>query len=110
MNSNFVVELVLCRPKAGVTDAELRAAAEASKDDLAALPGLVRRELLLDGEGQWVDVVHWESMEHATNALKLVEGKPNVMRLFSLLDQERMQMFHLSPVLVHEGEAVSEGM
>lgn len=94
-----VVEVVLMRAKPEVTKAQVLEAAVGAKDDMDALPGLISRELLYnDEDGQWVDVVYWESMEHATNAINIANQKPNILKLFSLLDDSSVQMMHQRPV------------
>jgi hypothetical protein len=93
-----VVEVVLCRAKANVSEAEMREAARLAEPEMDSLPGLISRELLVDSEGQWVDIVHWESMEHAQNALQLVGDKPAIQHLFSLIDEDQTRMMHLHPV------------
>lgn len=93
-----VVEVVLCRTKAHVSEAQMIEAARMAKKEMDTLPGLISRELLLNDEGQWVDIVHWESMEHAQQALQLVADKPKIQHMFSLIDESQMQMLHLHPV------------
>ncbi len=95
-----VVELVLMRAKAGLSEAEVRAAGDAAQPEMDALPGLLSRELLLSDDGLWVDIVHWDSLENAQGALKLAEGMPKLQHLFSLLDESSVQMYHLRPVLL----------
>jgi hypothetical protein len=99
MNNDYVVEVVLMRPRADVTDAELTAALDATAADIASLPGFVKREVLRDEKGQWIDIVYWRSMADAQQALALVGDKPEVQRMFTLLDESEAQMFHFSPVL-----------
>ncbi len=99
MNNDYVVEVVLMRPRADVTAAELTAALQATAADIASLPGFVKREVLRDDKGQWMDIVYWRSMADAHNALALVGNKPEVQRMFALLDETDGQMFHFSPVL-----------
>jgi hypothetical protein len=102
----MVVEVVLCRAKDGVSEAEVRQAAEAAGPEMDTLPGLLKRELLLDANGQWIDVVHWRSYADSQNALQLAMTKPNILHLFSLLDESRTQMFHLMPVTSGQVEAI----
>lgn len=98
-NPNIVVEIAMSRAKEGVDEAEIWAAATAAQADMDSLPGIIRRETLKDENGLWVDIVYWESMEAAQNALPLAHEKPQLARLFSLLDLETSQMYHLHPVL-----------
>jgi heme-degrading monooxygenase HmoA len=94
-----VVEVVLMRAKPHVTKTQVLEAAVGAKNDMDALPGLISRELLYnDEDGQWVDVVYWESMEHAKQAIEIANQKPNILRLFSLLDDSSVQLMHLHPI------------
>jgi hypothetical protein len=97
MNS-YVVEVVLFTAKPDVTEAQMREAAQYSAAELESLPGLLKRELLLNADGQWIDIGHWESLEHAMQALELVKEKPTIQAFFNLIDEASVQMFHLNPV------------
>jgi len=95
----MVIELVLSRPKTGVTEDDLRASALAVAPVLNALPGLQRRVVLADGQGQWVDVIHWDSLENAQQAMPRIGHVPAVQTLFAQLDESGVELFHMTSVL-----------
>jgi hypothetical protein len=94
----MVIELVLSRPKSGVTDANIRASAQAVAPILNALPGLQRRVVLTDGQGQWIDVIHWDSLTNAQQAMSHVGHRPEVQTLFAQLDEPTVELFHMTSV------------
>jgi hypothetical protein len=73
-----VVEWAPFRLVDGVSERELLAASETLQREFLALQhGFVRRELLRGANGQWVDLVHWES-EAAANAVFAAAGQSMV--------------------------------
>ena len=89
-----VVEVVLSRVKPGVTDQEVLEAADAIMDDVRSAGGFLRRELLKAGEGEWIDVIHWQSMEDAHRAAAMVMARPAAARLQGIIDGASVRMYH----------------
>jgi hypothetical protein len=98
MNDHLVLEIALVKLKAGVTDEALIHAVNDMQPDLEALPGYVRRELLKNDEGQWVDMIYWRSNDEAMKAMEVAMTIPSFLQCFSLLDESTLQMLHLSQV------------
>jgi hypothetical protein len=93
----MIVELALSKPATGISDAAVREATFAVAPILHKLPGLLYREVLSNMHGQWADLIHWETKEHADRAMPTVGHNPEVQDLFSKLDPA-VEMFTLTPV------------
>ena len=63
----------------------LRASEALQKDFLGRQAGFIRRELLRGPNGQWVDIVHWESAEAAESAMRNVAESPVCQEYFHLM-------------------------
>ena len=81
-----LIEWAPFRLKPDVDQATLMAASEAlQRDFLAKQPGFVRRELLRAADGQWVDLVYWESAAAAEQVMQAVAESPVCQEYFHLM-------------------------
>lgn len=94
MNSP-IVELVLFRLNAGVADASFLEAADATAGALHKLGGFIRRELLKSADGQWVDLVYWNSMAEAQHAADAIMHLPACRPFLGMIDESSITMLHL---------------
>ena len=70
----------------GVDEATLLRASDALQEGfLAKPPGFVRRDLLKGEDGQWVDLVHWETSDAAAQAMEQAMRSPACSEYFSLM-------------------------
>jgi len=70
----------------GVDEARLLRASEGLQTGfLAEQPGFIQRELLKGQDGQWVDLVHWESEEAAARAMEQAANSPVCLEYFKLM-------------------------
>ena len=83
----MVVEWAPFRLAEGVTEDELVAASETLQQAfLANQPGFVRRELLRGPDGQWADLVHWETEAAAKAVFAAASESPICHEYFRLLE------------------------
>ena len=61
---------------------------------MQAQPGFVDHKLINVGEGKYVDIVRWSSMEEASAAAELAESSPSCAPTFALIDMETVSIFH----------------
>ncbi len=101
-----VVELVLFRTKAGVSEQSMNEAAQTVQTWLAEQPGYIRRELLMTNEGQWGDLVYWNSFEEAMAAGAKFMTLPEAAVFGSVMEETTIQMFHFHQVVAFEEMAV----
>ena len=103
MSERLVVEVVTFKLKAGVGEADFLQAADAVMSDLQAMSGYIDRELLKDAQGQWMDILHWQSMDEALAAAEALMTAPNAGPFIAMLDATSMAMYHLEQVQVYTG-------
>jgi heme-degrading monooxygenase HmoA len=94
MNSP-TLELVQFRLKPGVSEAAFLEAVFQTQAAIARLPGFLRREVLKNDEGLWVDVVHWQSKAEALAAAEAFAAMPEVAVFAGMIDETQMTMLHL---------------
>ena len=81
-----VVEWAPFRLAEGARAAGLLEASEAlQRDFLQHQPGFVRRELLRDEAGRWVDLVVWNDHSSAMAAMRAAEASPVCQAYFHLM-------------------------
>ena len=77
-----VIEWAPFRLRDGVTEHELLEASETlQREFLAHQCGFVRRELLRGADGQWVDLIHWET-EAAADAVLTAAGQSTICQQY----------------------------
>jgi heme-degrading monooxygenase HmoA len=95
MNDNPTVELVLFRLKPGVEEAAFLEAADAIQSAVVEMGGFIRRELLRNEEGQWADVLHWNSLEEAHHAAEAILSDSRCDPFLGMIDEPSITMLHL---------------
>ncbi len=103
MSERLVVEVVTFKLKAGVDEADFLQSADAVMSDLQAMSGYIDRELLKDAQGQWMDILHWQSMDEALAAAEALMTAPNAGAFIAMLDATNMAMYHLEQVRAYTG-------
>ena len=98
MNESPIIELVLTKPKPGVSDADLLRAADDLMPFLHEVGGFIHWELLKTEDNQWVDLVYWNSLAEAQHAAEVIMSKPAGQRLDALLDETSITILHLHQV------------
>ena len=93
-----VIEIVRYRIKETANAEQAIAAWHKSQDFANAQPGFKRRQLASSDNGEWIDVVEWDSMEDAKAAAATFDpGKyPELMDLVAVLDDTSMSMDHFT--------------
>lgn len=92
------IEIVVFRAKPGVSPNELSDAALSAQGCIETIDGFVQRHFGRNGEGQYVDVVYWQSMLHAQAAAETVMKLGPCQHFFSLIDASTIQMMHFDQV------------
>jgi hypothetical protein len=86
MNGNYVIEWAPFRLKEGVEESALLAASEAMQHGfLSQQKGYVRRELVKTADGQWADVVYWDSPASIGQGMKAAMENPACLKYFELM-------------------------
>ncbi len=101
--STKTIEIVMYRAKPEVSDAHLTELSDGFQRELDGFPGYIRRRLLKDDDGIWIDIVDWNSMEEAMRASEQINASPLAAAFGELVEGESVKVMHLSPVRVYAG-------
>lgn len=100
--SNQVIEWASFRLAEGASEAALIAASDAMQEGfLKQQKGFVKRELVKAADGQWADVVYWDSFSSAEQAMQEAMTNPACFKYFELMtgvnhDDPAVGVMHLS--------------
>lgn len=100
MSKSPTVEVVLFKSKANVSEDAILTAVHATQNALKQFQGYIRRETLKDGEGQWVDVVYWRSLDDAQKAAETFNNDPSAAALMEVVEVTSINMMHLEQAAV----------
>lgn len=96
---NTIVEIAQFKLAVGVSDEDFLHEAEiVQKNFLEKQSGYINRELLKDKDGQWVDILHWNSMEEAQKAAEVMMSDPATQGFMQKIDPPSVKMLHLEQV------------
>lgn len=96
---NLIVEIAQFKLVAGVSEEDFLQEAEAAqKNFLEKQSGYIDRELLKGKDGQWVDILHWNSMEEAQKAAEVMMSDPATQGFMQKIDPSSVKMLHLEQV------------
>ena len=98
---NLIVEVAQFKLATGVREEDFLQEAEAvQKNFLEKQSGYIDRQLLKDKDGQWVDILHWNSTEEAQKAGEVMMGDPATQGFMQKIDPSSVKMLHLEQVQV----------
>ncbi len=87
--SNPITVLARFKLAAGRNEADLLAASDKFQKEFAnAQPGLIRRELIRKGDGEYLDIVQFRSMEDAMTIIEKEKESVACHAFFSVMDME----------------------
>lgn len=89
-----VYEIVRYKQKKDVMDQAILKASKALQEIVKTQPGLISRKLSKSDSGEWMDVVLWESIDHATQAAEVVNTHPVSGEFMKLVDETTMVFDH----------------
>ncbi len=98
MSNNHTLEVALFRLKEGTDQEAFLAATDATNTALKQYGGFIRREVLTSEDGQWLDLVYWNSLEEALSAAEQILSDPSCHPFLEMLDMESVTMLHMHPV------------
>jgi hypothetical protein len=91
------VELVFFKAKPGVSEAEVVAGAKKIQELAATTGSPFSLELLRTAEGEWVEIVHWNSQAEAQRVEQAVMLMPDARAAMSVMDESSLRMMFLHP-------------
>lgn len=89
-----VLELVSFRLIHDTDPAAFVALAAATESALRRQPGYRSRKLVCTPEGQWTDIVEWDSLAAATTAAQVILSDPGFAAFVAMIDMATVSMSH----------------
>ena len=84
--STVIVELATINLAEGKTETDLIEASDKfQKTFLDHQSGFIRRELVRNAKGGYIDIVHWRSQEDIDTLMKIIESSPEIHQYFSVM-------------------------
>lgn len=102
MSSVNCVEMVTFRPQQDVSTDELMKAMRATNEIVKTFSGFISRTTSINEDGEFLDLVYWESREKALSAAQKVQELPEVRKNFALIDPSSIHMQHFRVFAVQE--------
>lgn len=93
-NSNpIVIEIATFQLKAGVSVAEFTPLDQAVEvEHVSKQPGFISRKAAATEDGEWLVIVHWQSVEDAEASMASFAGAPAAAEFMANMDASTMQM------------------
>lgn len=99
MIKNLTIEIAQFKLVPGTEDAGfLKAADVVQKNFLRKQKGFVDRELSKSDDGQWVDILHWKTMQDALKASEEMLKNPSCLDFIQKIDPTSVTMTHVRQV------------
>jgi hypothetical protein len=94
-----VIECVVFSPTDGVDRDVFLAAAAGINGWARSQEGFVSRELFEVGDGRWIDMVRWATMDDALAAAEIAMTSDVCAGFFGLIDMDSAVMLHGTPIM-----------
>lgn len=89
------LEIVMYKTKEGVSDVDFNKTSDEMETNFAKKQkGFIKRTFAKSENGDWVDVVYWETMDDAIKASGAAMNSPACVPMFGMLDNASVKMFH----------------
>lgn len=92
------IEWVIFKPNPKITVEEVRESLESLNPILKSYKGFLGRQLASGNDGQWMDLVFWETIGDAKFAADNILKNEKAGKAFGVIDETEMQFFHFEPV------------
>jgi len=100
MADQRTLELVVYRLTEGATREGFLATHRAASEWMQRQSGFISHELSYAADGErWVELVWWQSREHAEAAARAAMSSDSCAPMFALIDMESALMLHAEPAI-----------
>ncbi len=94
MTKNVCIEMVRFKGLPIHSISEVKEAMVRTNAVIKEFDGFIKRTLSVDAEGEFLDIVYWESLEQAKKAASQVQENPQLMENFKVIDFKTVTMKH----------------
>ena len=100
--SSIIIEVVIWKPIDGVSEEEVSKSARMVNRFMDQQQGFIRREVAKNNKGEWVDIVYWDSLNHAQVASQAAQVSETCQPFFQTIDMQSMQFYHFESKFTHQ--------
>ncbi len=101
MKQNGVtIEVVKFKLKEGITHAQGERKLLQLDECIKHFEGFIERNLSSNEDGEWVDIVYWETLQQALAAAEQASKDPKALESFAVIDESTIVMQHYN--LIHK--------
>ena len=93
------VELVFFRSKVDTTIEAVLDSARKIQDLAIVMSSSFKIELLRTDDGEWVEIVHWDSQEEAQRVEQAMMSNPEAQQAMAVMQENSIRMVFLHPVI-----------
>jgi hypothetical protein len=94
VNSDMIVEVVIWKTKSNFTEEEALYKAKSVNKFVENQKGFISRNLSKNEQGEWLDLVYWNSIEDAQAAAKLAQSSEICQPFFDTINMDSMKFYH----------------
>lgn len=89
------LEIVIYKTKSGINDADfIKTTSEMEEHFAKKQKGFIKRTFAKSENGDWVDVIYWETMDDAMKASEAAMKSSVCAPMFGVLDEASVKMHH----------------
>ena len=92
------IEVAIYCLKPNVTVEQFLQVADENLAEFQKLDGFLRREMAGSEDGQWLDMVYYDSREAAEAAEPVLSAAPSIQTIMGMLDMNNGHWFHATPI------------
>jgi hypothetical protein len=92
---NHVKEVVVFRLNPNVDVQVFLDSAKVTFDWVKTMEGFILRDLSVTETGEWIDIVQWQTMDHALQAADQIMNMPSNQPFINCIDPTTISMYHV---------------
>ncbi len=94
MKKAVCIEVVTFKGAPEYSIAEVEEAMIRTQEIIKEFDGFIKRTISVNKEGEFLDIVYWESLEQAKEAASKAQQNPQIMENFKVIDFKTVAMKH----------------
>ena len=100
--SKIIVKVIQYKLVKGTDEKSFLSASNKLMPKLAKLSGFIKRELLKDESGIWLDIVYWKSMKQARESEEKITAISECMKCINMMDSSSMKVMLFEQIQNYE--------
>ncbi|NHF60708.1 hypothetical protein FK220_015235 [Flavobacteriaceae bacterium TP-CH-4] len=96
MTNLVCIEVVRFKGNPAFSTVQVQEAMAKTNAYIKEFDGFIKRTISVNEEGEFLDIVYWESMQQAKNAAIELQQNPKIMEHFKVIDFSTVTMKHFN--------------